>query len=230
MSISPPFCHVESTVLNFAKFVLNSPNTVLPTKEILILFAAKKCWWNWLKGLISPTFYSKLLCSQIPKEQKIQSNCQSFCAFGICTHKSCTYTCWWNWHQGGKTFTKYKIATYPYLHLCCTKINLNWGSVRDLCKFNTESYSCIYHTVETKMVYEKQSKQKVINMMEENMWQCQYRFPSLFCSWNIPIRGYQIHLFSVFLMQKDLLYFFLWYLQFLPIFKHEKIENNINRD
>jgi len=40
---------------------------------------------------ISSMFYEQLLRAQIPKAQKIQSSCQSFCAFGICTHKSCSY-------------------------------------------------------------------------------------------------------------------------------------------
>ncbi len=46
-------------------------------------------WWNWHLGWISPTFYTQLLSAQIPKTQKIQSSCQSFCAFGTCTRKSC---------------------------------------------------------------------------------------------------------------------------------------------
>jgi len=37
-------------------------------------------WWNWNQGSISSTFNEQLLCSQIPKVQKRQSNHQSFFA------------------------------------------------------------------------------------------------------------------------------------------------------
>jgi len=39
-------------------------------------------------GLIPPTFYAQLLPAQIPKAQKIQPSCQSFCAFWISMRKS----------------------------------------------------------------------------------------------------------------------------------------------
>jgi len=40
-------------------------------------------------GLISPTFYKQLLCSQNPKVQKTLFTLLSFCTFGISLHKSC---------------------------------------------------------------------------------------------------------------------------------------------
>jgi hypothetical protein len=42
------------------------------------------------QGSISSTFYAKLLCTQIPKEQKKDKwlDC-IFCAFGIWARKSC---------------------------------------------------------------------------------------------------------------------------------------------
>ncbi len=43
---------------------------------------------NRCSGLISPTFYTKLLQAQIPKGHKIQSS-RHFLRFGICMPKSC---------------------------------------------------------------------------------------------------------------------------------------------
>jgi len=48
-----------------------------------------KCWWNWLLGLISSTFYALLLRAHIPKAQKNTIKLSVFfCALGSACKKA----------------------------------------------------------------------------------------------------------------------------------------------
>jgi len=66
--------------------------------------------------LISPTFYTKLLCTLMPNAQKRLLAWQYFCAFGICGHKSFEYnageinpwSCIWQY----KVKTSFKTSTF----------------------------------------------------------------------------------------------------------------------
>jgi len=64
------------------------------TKNVCI-----KCWWNWPKVSISPTFYEQLLCVQIPKGPKIHSSFQSFLHFWDLCEWKLLAKCWLNWLQ-----------------------------------------------------------------------------------------------------------------------------------
>jgi len=56
-----------------------------------LLYEKVNCWWNWDLGLISPTFYAKLLREKIPKHKKIVKLSLFFSILGSvgvqCDHK-----------------------------------------------------------------------------------------------------------------------------------------------
>ncbi len=58
----------ESVLCSSSSLIRVLPCIFCARKLVKKLFV--KCWWNWLQGSISPTFYKQLLCMQIPKVQK----------------------------------------------------------------------------------------------------------------------------------------------------------------